>query len=733
MKNLIYCFLLFSSVVFSQNYNYAIEEPQKITPPTLPVVNNQLEEIEYFKAYLLPLTKKATLQQALDKYGSIRLEKGDYSGVNIVMHSNQKLYGHPSLTEVSNITIAAGSSNVVLENLLPFDKKIILEAGGVISNCTIKSIKWATLEGINVMLENNTFINYGGAIKINCSASGYFRNNKIIRHQSGGLATVLTMKGNSTTPSYGNVNLWSNFLTPSGDTADIDNLQSVTFVDVNCEGWNLNNLGTTKPVLYMRNVGVVKVTDFSGADYAVGNWNTAPFDIDANELFFLNKNIQGQPTAPLSVVGAKTNILTYENTHDPYVRGAGTVTGFDLKAHYTSVFPPESTYGDVLFNNVVQTSLIANPAAITSSILGKQYTPWQRPVWEALPDPLGANWKTDRVNKTDSASYIQNLINTKGIAELPEGIFYIGSTLTVIKDGKHGVVGSGTGKTVICGLTDDFPLITLKERLTEGHDNFHLSYLTLQGGSVGVYSPDEILNPAFIWLNYVVFRNQNYGIHLYRNGGMDNNFFNNVSFIDCNIGFFQDINPDNSGGDYGYVDKVVFYKGQFLRNNIGCSMKANRANGINAWMDCKFDSNKVVIEAENNDFTILTNCDVTKNTGADYTISADLSYYNCKFENNTPTKATFMSRWTKIEGCDFLDNVKMFPEERHFEASYYILNSTITGDVVKTWGRNQAVYVNSNLLANPTLSKMLVNVKQGVPKVLINATPKPYPQLLVTQ
>ena len=61
MKNLIYFFLFFSTVFFSQNYNYSIEEPQKQTLPVLPVVNNQLEEIEYFKAYLLPITKKATL------------------------------------------------------------------------------------------------------------------------------------------------------------------------------------------------------------------------------------------------------------------------------------------------------------------------------------------------------------------------------------------------------------------------------------------------------------------------------------------------------------------------------------------------------------------------------------------------------------------------------------------------------------------------------------------------
>jgi hypothetical protein len=71
-----------------------------------------------------------------------------------------------------------------------------------------------------------------------------------------------------------------------------------------------------------------------------------------------------------------------------------------------------------------------------------------------LPDPLGANWRTERVGKPDSTAYIQNLINTNGIAELPEGVFYISSTLLPIDNAaiaSKGIQGKGTGKTVICG------------------------------------------------------------------------------------------------------------------------------------------------------------------------------------------------------------------------------------------------------------------------------------------
>jgi hypothetical protein len=46
-------------------------------------------------------------------------------------------------------------------------------------------------------------------------------------------------KGNTTTPSFGNVHLWVNLLTPAGDATNIDNLQSSTFVGLDSEAWNL--------------------------------------------------------------------------------------------------------------------------------------------------------------------------------------------------------------------------------------------------------------------------------------------------------------------------------------------------------------------------------------------------------------------------------------------------------------------------------------------------------------
>jgi len=728
MKHLIY-FLLLSTVGFSQNYHYAIDEAPVKTTPETPVVNNQVEETAYFSAYLLPLTQKATIQQALDKYGAVRLEKGDYSGVNIVMKSNQRLYGHPTQSRISAVTIAAGSSGIVLESVAPVDQTITLQSGGLISNITFKSIKWATLVGTNVMLENNTFINMSGPIRIDCSQSGYIRNTKIIKHQSQGGSNMLVLKGNSSTPSYGNVSLHTNFLTPHGNTTDIDGLRSLTFVGLDAEGWNLAGEGT-KAMISANNIGNVKITAFNGAN-SYSAVKTPSFDIDAANVFFLDKAMN----FPTDVLSTRANMFVV-NGAGTYVRKSGTVTGFDLQGNLNGS-------NTVKYNGVEQVAAISNStilANLSSSILGTKYTPWARPSWETLPDPLGANWKTNRIGKPDQTSYLQNLINTKGVADLPEGIFYIGSTLKLPVDSNHGIVGQGTGKTVIVGLTDDFPLISL----TGGQDaNFILSYLTLQGGSVGIYASQDYgsQHMSYESMKFVVFRDQNYGIQLKEIKGFDNNFLDNLGFVNCNIGFFQ--NPRtpyaNDIDTSSFVDKTMFYKNQFINCGTSVSMLATRADNLDAWVDCKFDGGKIALALNAQNAPLAANCDFTNFTGTNIITSNVFCIYNSKIYNNRITGSTFNSISTNIEGCQFLDNSPMFSPVVYNTLNNHIVNSTITGNVVtnipanKGYGLESAVYVNSTFLSNPTLSKLLVNVKSGVPTVIINSSSDSYPQFLVTQ
>lgn len=692
-------------------------------------VNNQLEEIEYFKAYLLPIAQKANLQAALDTYGAVRLERGNYSGVNIVMRSNQKLYGHPSLTRVSNITIAAGSTNVQLVDLLPSDSFITLQAGGVISNCTFKSVKWAVLQGTNVMVENCSFINFGGAIRLDCSQSGYIRNNKIIKHQSSTINNILLLKGNSGTPSYGNVSLHTNFLTPHGDATDISGMQSLTMVGVDAEGWNLTGEGT-KALIAATNMGDVKITDLGGGNGYSGV-KTPAYDIDAANVFFLNKYLK----YPTDVISVRTNMILV-NGEGNYTRKSGTVTGFNLLGNLDHS-------NAVTYNGVEQTSTMTNTSVIStlsSAILGKQYTPWARPTWETLPDPLGANWKANRAGKPDQTAYIQNLITTKGIAELPEGIYYIASTLKLPVDNNHGITGKGTGKTVIVGLTDDFPLISL----TGGQDNnFTLANLTLQGGSVGIYSSQDFGTQHMSYQNmkFVVFRNQNYGIQLRRIRGFDNNFLENIGFVNCNIGFFQDpLTPyANDIDTSSFVDKTMFYKNQFINCTTAVSMQATRVDNLDAWIDCKFDGGTTALALGAHNYPLAANCDFSNYTGVNVIKSNTFSIYNSNIFNNRVTGSTMWCINTNIEGCKFTDSSPLFTPIVANTLNSHIVNSTISGNVATVippnqgFGLESAVYINSTFSSNASLSKLLVNVKSGKSTVIINSTPNPYPQLLVTR
>jgi hypothetical protein len=733
MKNLIYILLLFSSVVFSQNYNYAIEEPKKITLPTVPVVNNQLEEIEYFKAYLLPITKKATLQTALDTYGSVRLEKGDYSGVNIVMRSNQKLYGHNTLNPISLITIAAGSTNVHIEslNIDGSGQGIKFEEGNPITNCTIKTVKFGTITAIGAQLDNNLFINILSRIHFDFSAKGYYRNNKFIKQQSGIVSPIVLIKGNSTTTSYGNVHFWTNLLTPWGDGMVLDNLGDTTFVGLDAEGWNGTGSSIdNKAAIYARNMRDLKLAEIGGAN-GYSPVKTPGFDVQANNLLLIHPAIGSDAK---SLVSPNSNIVNVGSYID-IARRAGSVTGYDITAqryHY-----PDNTQ-DVLFNGLLQSTTITDPTTVSTvknAFLGTKHTPWARPNWETLPDPLGPNWRTERVGKTDSRAYIQNLINTKGIAELPEGIFYIGSTLNVSGQ-NQGIIGSGTGKTVIVGLQDDFPLITMVSFVNG--ISYHLSNLTLQGGSVGQFFPENYVGNAYINSKYVIYRDQKIGIHYYKMGGTDNCFFDNVSFVNCGVGIMQEPKPITDNVDIsGYIDKVVYYKGQYINCGVGTSNQAYRGNNLNSWVDCKYDGNGIAYRNGSNNFSLMANCDFTNNNGTHVFDVGDLSLYNCNVSNNTPSIATVKAVNFYVEGCNFNDNSQFASSVLQNDNGLIVLNSTIKGNVVnrnRTDGKkDNLLFINTSLPSHPTLSKFMMKVTNGKPSVVIESAPNPYPQLLVTQ
>lgn len=731
-NRLLYIALLLFSNCFSQIGVISFQQKSSngANDTIIPIPDQNMEyEVGYFDAYYLPISEKTNLQSALDTYGSVRLDKGDYSGTAIVITSNQRLYGHPSMTTVPSIAIAANSSNVLLESISAKDYgNIYFQAGGKITSCLFKNIRDSEFSTIGGQIEDNLFVNVRTKFNIDNSSSGYFRNNNITLHQVQSWSNQLIMKGNSTTPSFGNVHVWTNHLTPHGDATDFDNLTSATFLGLDAEGWNLE--GGSKALIYMRNMGDVKISNFGGANHYSGV-RTPSFDIQANTIGFMNKGIFPMPNK--GIVRGNADVYSVFNYDDDYTFAD---TGLNLELH-------SNLSTNVELDNVNLTSTITDPTIIsnlTNIIKGTEHTPYPKPVFETLPNPTGETWDTDRIGKPDSTSYIQGLINTNGIAELPEGIFYIASSLII--QNNEGIIGSGTGKTAIVGLNDDFPLIMADD---VGSFNVVLSNMTLQGGSAGLSIPTTAYQLTASRFKFLVFRNQNYGIHLDRCYGVDNNFFDNVSFVDCNIGFFQDPDPAHEstpGGDRyddtAYVDKVMFYRSQVINCGIGFSMLADRADNLNAWVDCLFDGNGQAAVLSGHNYPMFVNCDFTNHTDSSVIDTNSMTmFHSCDFYNNN-TDDIFDAKMFMVEGCNFLDNINLNSFDQPYETYGYIINSTVTGNLGQI---TDGMFINSNLIAHPILSKLLVNIQRpggswvgvdiGTPTVLIDSEPDPYPQFLV--
>lgn len=674
---------------------------------------NQPEEIAYFDAYYLPISQKANLQNALNTYGSVRLDKGDYSGSPITMSGNMKLYGHPTITTVSGITVAPGSNGVIIDGISTTGS---ITMNGNVSNSTFKNIKNSTIISTGGSLNNNTFLNLIlTPIRWDMSSSGYFRNNRVIKHWISSVYPQLILKGNNSTPSYGNAWAWINLLTAHGDATDIDNLDDLTIVGLDGESWNYNGLGS-RALLHMRNMGKVKLSTVNGGNNIATP--TPVFDIQADNLHISNSII----SSPIRNSIAKSNTdVFFVNGNTTYTLESG--TGNDFRGYFSG--------NSILYNgssllSTVTTSLLY----LTNLINSKESkpTPWAKPAFETLPNPSGADWANTRNGKTDSRAYIQGLIDRNGYAELPEGIYYIGSTLNLLPN--QGIVGSGTGKTVIIGLTDDFPLIRVKGTNTSG---FTLAHLTLQGGKTGLEitrNTNAHYQPNQCNLKFLVFRNQNYGIHLYECFGLDNNFFDNISFVNCNVGFMQTPDPAYAGGETDkmtYVDKTVFYKNQVINCGVGFDMKTARANNLNAWIDSKFDGCGIALDLTNNYSPLIANCDFTGTTGAQVIrVETSAGIYSSNFYNNRSNNI-LRTKDAYIEGCTFSDNIPLF--STNSSGKGFLVNSSVRGNI---GSMSNGMIINSNMQSNPALNKVLVNVTSGTPTVLVDDIPDPHPQLLVT-
>ncbi|KSA15227.1 hypothetical protein [Maribacter dokdonensis] len=718
MKLLCLLTFLITGAVFGQNYHYAldskketdIDETEEFTG-----VQNFEEEILYFNSYLLPVSEADHLQEALITHGSVRLENGDYSGNPIIMTSGQRLFGHPTITKVPNITIQSGSSNVRIQNV---DSYILFNSGAKISNSTFKNIRFTPLECTNCALEDNTFINLDRCrLNWDSRGSGYFRNNKFIKHWVHGEWPQVVMKGNDVTPSYGNVTVWSNLLTPGGHAIELENLSSQTYLGLDSESWNWNN-ESDKAMTFLRNMGDVKLVGLTGGNNI--EYKSPVFDIQANNLDVFGK-ITTSNGGGFSIVRNNTNIVSLHDKSEGYIM-ENESTGFNFNGYSgNNVIQYNQTE---LNNNLSDTE----KSSLTKFLLGTENDAWDNPSYETIPDILGPDWSNQRVSKTDQSDYIQNLIDSNGIAELEEGIYYIGKTL-IIED-EEGIIGQGTGKTAIVGLSDDFPLVTGKGNSTAV--NFVLSNLTLQGGSTGLrihHIGDNFMQVTSCVFKFLVFRDQEIGIHLDKFYGFDNNFLDHLNFVNCGIGFFQEVDPNYvSGENYTmmYVDKIVFYKNQYVECDTAISMIAGRADNLNAWVNSKFDKNEIAADMKYHNGSFFANCDFTNHTGNYIIGGSPISLYSCRFNQNN-AKTIFDIREIMIEGSSFLDDIDLFTSDASVKA--FVRNSNVLGRLGRM---DNGMLINSIISGDEGTQSLLINYSNRTPSIILDDISTPYPQFLVT-
>lgn len=715
------------------SYIFTGNAPTKLVQDgdTQALAENMPHEIDYFNAHYVSPANASSLQDSLDMYGAVRLGVGDYtSSGNITMTSNQRLYGWMKQNGTKlggDINIAAGSTNVHIEDV-EAENEIRFMAGAPITNTTVKSVYYSKIECIDCQMEDNTFIDLNRVrVELDCSNSGYFRNNTWVRVFAQSVNNHVIMIGNDVTPSYGNVELSRNLLNSSLSTSEYRNLDNHTLVGTDAEYWNSNSQ-PANAAWYMRDIGTLKFFNSFGYS-SPPSFNASEFDIEADKIIMSRRAI-GSPRTPRIRQG---DLLYVEGdkTKPDLLDGA-----WGLFAHH------DSSATDINETDVGSTLSGSDATKLNDLIYDTQKTPFARPNLPTLPNPTGANWATNRTGQADQSSTIQALIDANGIAELDEGIYYISQSL-IIENGE-GIVGKGTGKTAIVGITDDFPLILARDDVSSGqltNVTYPLAYLTLQGGSKGLHI-DPIGKQNFYlqitsWnLKNVVFRNQNYGIHFDEFYAVDNTFINCVNFVDCNIAWYQDAlkpNP-NGSGEYSrnmYQDKMTFHNCQFINNNTALYMnqESSRPNNLNSWVNCQFEGNNLVMDIAWNNAVYFANTDFNNNSGSYlFDGGSPISFYSCDFTNNSVSSLFDIGR-VYAEGSNFNDATNFFNGSNK---QLYLWNSNVTS-TINTSSINQGVLINNDINGNAALSKPMVEIINGTPLTILDGSVDVYPQLLVKQ
>lgn len=675
----------------------------------------------------------ATLQTLLDTHGSVRLERGDYSASPpITLRSGQALYGLGSV--LPTVTIEPGATGIIIANVrfagelrfppssLVTRHNFFFEVGGDIV------VDGATLEENTILgLEN-------GTLRVDVSTGGWLRNNRFIRIRAHGLMPLLRMVGDSAHQSYGNVFVWGNQLTQPNNMVSVTGQRDVTFV-----GWDDEAYAdpTMDPIYRFQDIDTLRLWTMGGASTTT---NQALFHIDAREAQLSNVTMGGASPTPI--------VLT-ANVERAFMFNSRSITdGNPAGLRLSGILSVNNNSGSVLEDHGALVTA-ALPTA-TASALTTMYTthvgePWERPVFDPIPNPTGADWAVDLASRPDSTAMLQARIDAESVVFLDPGTYYISSPLRLRRETR--IVGSGADVTAIVAKDPRIDIIVDGDTSDMAHNHLQILDLTLQGGANGVHligPPGQARQYSEFLFSNVVFRDfTNAGFFTDQIFGLDNGLFNHVDFVNCGTGFKQYVDPmaEPAGANSGYIDKVMFYNNQFVGNGTGAELIASRANNLNSFVNCRFEDNAngALIGHYNNDLQLI-NSDLINNGGAPTIVDvADVisCYFRAdergvSFLNSGRVEGTRFERGSSTTARIYEQSEDTFFAANNAWANFsfdYLVNSS--ADDIAVGNVEFGIFLNNNLPARPDLSKPAAIVWIGDVTTLAEGAVNPRAQLLV--
>lgn len=687
-------------------------------------------------ATLVSVADAATLQQALDTHGVVRLEAGDYSGAPaIVLRSGQQLYGiRSSLPEV---TIEPGATGIILANVR-FGRGLVFPPSSVVTRHNLFFEVGGDIVVNGATLEENTLLGLeNGTINIDTSSGGWLRNNRFIRIRAQTTSPLLSMLGDAARQSYGNVFLWGNQLTQPSGMVSVSGQRDVTFV-----GWDDEAYAdpTEDPIYRFQDIQTLRLWTMGGRSPTTSQ---PLFDIDATEVQLTAVTMGGPYPTPIVLSSAVERVFAH-NSREPF----GDSNPGGLRLSSTSSINNNSGSPLQDHGNLVTTGPLpqATADALTAMYSTQTGELWERPVFDAIPDPAGPDWDQDLASKPDSTAMLQQRIDADDVVVLDPGLYYISSPLQI--RGEKKIIGSGADVTAIIAKDPSIDLIIDGD--TSGNMaryRIQILDLTLQGGANGVHlmgPPGEGRQYSEFLYSNLVFRDfSNAGFFIDQIFGLDNGMFYHVDFVNCGTGFKQYVDPTAAPGgpNSGYMDKVMFYANQFVGNGIGVELLASRADNLNTFVNSLFQDNTsgALIAQSNNDLQ-LVNSDLINNGGAPSVVGvADV--ISCYFRADALGESMLSS--TRVEGTRFergtSTTAKIYeqPEDPFFApnnawANYsfnFLVNSS--ADDIDVGNIEFGVFLNNDLPARPDLSKPAAMAWVGDVTTLADGAVKPRAQLLV--